>query len=109
MTTVESLNPNFGIRQTNSFLDHILFPHFIFICDSKTGEIQNLDFFGTNAEERHLFECNLGAFPSLPPDDDTLAWHTGRRSFEDGSLNLIVRNVPSGAQRTSLPHPSSLG
>lgn len=44
--------------------------------------------------------------PSLPPDNDTSAPHTGRRSCRDGSLNLIVRNSPSGSQRTSLPHPS---
>lgn len=68
-------------------------------------------FFGrlqTRKMKRHIFDFNLGAFPSLPPDDDTLVSHTGRRSFQDGSLNLIVRNEPSGAQRTSLPHPSSL-
>lgn len=69
-------------------------------------------FFGqiqTRKMERDIFDFNLGAFPSLLSDDDTLVSHTGRRSFQDGSLNLIVRNVPSGAQRTSLPHPSSLG
>lgn len=46
---------------------------------------------------------------SLLADDDTLVSLTGKGSFSNGSPNLIVGNVPSGSQRASLPHLSSLG
>lgn len=54
-------------------------------------------------------EFHLWGVLSLRADDDTLVSHTGRGSFSNRSPNLIVRNVPSGSQRTWLPHLSSVG
>lgn len=59
--------------------------------------------------ENVFLRFSFGGVVSLLADDDTLVSHTGRGSFSNGSPNLIVRNVPSGSQRTLLPHLSSLG
>lgn len=60
-------------------------------------------------EKMYFLRFSFGGVISLPADDDTLVSLTGKGSFSNGSPNLIVGNVPSGSQRASLPHLSSLG
>lgn len=75
------------------------------ICFSVKTEIKK----SVSRKENVFLRFSFGGVVSLLADDDTLVLHTGRGSFSNGSPNLIVRNVPSGSQRTLLPHLSSLG
>lgn len=98
-------------NSTHSIFKNVYgFPHVSEASKYQTFAFQlNRDKEICEQRENVFLRFSLGGVVSLLADDDTLVLHTGRGSFSNGSPNLIVRNVPSGSQRTLLPHLSFLG